>query len=149
MARSERNGLIKEEQLGPAPPGHDRSAAAFVLTAADEPSFGGPTPIQQGLRSRLVDDAAIAGEYAPLGYGKDLTEGCNTILKRHSHLSDKGRSEGFSSDLHRSYKTPSQSKIVNGPQLSPATKIASNCAGSVALGFSAKRWIVPGGSNHV
>ncbi len=39
--------------------------------------------------------------------------------------------------------------MVSGPQSWSVMKIASNCAGSVALAFSAKRWIAPGGSNHV
>jgi hypothetical protein len=46
MACRQSNGLIEEEQLGPASTGHDGAAAAFVLTAADEPGLGGPAPIQ-------------------------------------------------------------------------------------------------------
>jgi hypothetical protein len=62
MAGREGDSLIEEEQFCPAPPGHDSPAAAFVLTAAGEPGFGGPAPVQQGLRRGVVDDAAIAGE---------------------------------------------------------------------------------------
>jgi hypothetical protein len=64
MARRKSDGLIEEEQLGPASASHDRSAATCVLTATDEPGLGGPAPFQQPLRCRIVDDATISGEHA-------------------------------------------------------------------------------------
>src|SRR5712671_1609394 len=83
MARRKSDGLIEEEQLGPASASYDRSAATFVLTATDEPGLGGPAPVQQRLRRRIVDDATIADEHAPLGYGDNLAEGCDAVLKVH------------------------------------------------------------------
>jgi hypothetical protein len=68
MARRQRDGLVEEEQLGPASTGRDCPAAAFVFTAAHQPGLGGPAPPQQGLRCRIVNDATIANERAPLRY---------------------------------------------------------------------------------
>jgi hypothetical protein len=87
MARGECDGLIEKEQLGPTSPGHDDPAAPFVFAAADEPGFARPAPVQQGLCRRIVNDAAIAGEHAPLGYGHDLAEGCDAVLEVHHRRS--------------------------------------------------------------
>src|SRR5262245_32281661 len=86
MARRQSDGLIEEEQLGPASASHDGSAATFVLTATDEPGFGGPAPVQQRLRCRIVDDASVGGEHATLGYSDNLAEGCDAVLKVHCRL---------------------------------------------------------------
>jgi hypothetical protein len=45
--------------------------------------IGGPAPAQQRFRRRIVDDATIAGEHAPLGYGDNLAEGRDAVLKVH------------------------------------------------------------------
>jgi hypothetical protein len=86
MARRKSDGLIKEEQLGPASAGHDRSTTTFVPMATDEPGLGSPAPVQQGLRRRIVNNAAIAGEHAPLGNGNNLAEGGDAVLKVHRRL---------------------------------------------------------------
>src|SRR5262249_1134742 len=86
MARRKSDGLIEEEQLGPASAGHDHSAAAFVVTAADEPGLGRPAPVQQGLGRRIMDDAAIAGDHAPLRNGDNLAERGDAGLKVHRRL---------------------------------------------------------------
>jgi hypothetical protein len=88
MSRRKCDGLIEKEQLGPTSPGHDDPAAPFVFATADEPGFVCPAPVQQGLCRRIVDDAAIAGEHATLGYGHDLAEGCDAVLKVHRRRSD-------------------------------------------------------------
>jgi len=83
MARRKSDGLIEEEQLCSASASHDRSAATFVLTATDEPGLGGPAPVQQRLRFRIVDDATVAGEHAAMGRGDDVAAGSDAILQRH------------------------------------------------------------------
>jgi hypothetical protein len=80
MSRRESDCLIEEEKLGPASAGHNRSASAFVVAAADEPCPGGPAPVQQSFRRRIVDYTAIAGEHAPLRYGDNLAKRCDAVL---------------------------------------------------------------------
>jgi hypothetical protein len=80
MPRRKSDRLIEEEKLGPASADHNRSAPAFVVAAADEPCLGGPAPVQQSFRRRIMDYAAIAGEHAPLRYGDNLAKRCDTVL---------------------------------------------------------------------
>ena len=83
VTRGKRDRLIEKEQLGPASAGHNGAAAAFIFAAADEPGLGRPPPFQQSLRRRIVDDATIARERAPLGESHDLPEWCDAILQWH------------------------------------------------------------------
>jgi len=89
MSRCESDCLIEEEQLGPASACHHRAAPPLVFTAANEPSLGGPAPVQQSLRCRIVDDATIADERSPLRYGDNLAKGCDAVLKMHGRLLER------------------------------------------------------------
>jgi len=121
MARRKSDGLIEEEQLGPASASHDRSAATFVLTATDEPGLGGPAPVQQRLCCRIVDDATVADEHAPLGYGDNLAEGCDAVLKVHCRLPGPA-GVGVVGSLHHAFRDTSRAsrtRLRSTPQAYP------------------------------
>ncbi len=83
VTRRKGHGLVEEETLGPGPTSHDGAASSLILAATHQPCLCRPPSGQQGLCHRIVDDATIAGEHAPLGDGDDLAEGCDAVLKMH------------------------------------------------------------------
>jgi hypothetical protein len=84
VARGKGHGLAEKEKLGPATASHDRAPPSPILATTHQPCLCRPPSGQQGLCRRIMDDATIAGEQAPLGDGDDLAEGCNAVLKMHS-----------------------------------------------------------------
>src|SRR5215831_5558244 len=86
VTRRKSHGLVEEEKLGPAPASHDRAASSLILATTHQPRLCRPPSGQQGLCHRIMDDAPIADEHAPLGDGYDLAEGSDAVLKMHSAL---------------------------------------------------------------
>jgi len=93
VTRRKGHGLVEEEKLCPAPASHDQAAPSLILATTHQPCLCRPPSGQQGLCRRIVDDATIAGEHAPLGDGDDLAEGCDAVLKMHFPYSRADRRE--------------------------------------------------------
>ena len=87
----ERGRLIEKEQFGPAPRGHHVAAAAAEFANASDPRLAAPAPVQQRLRRRIMDDAAIAGEQAALRRRDDLAGRRDTILQRRPQVTPRRR----------------------------------------------------------
>jgi hypothetical protein len=80
VACSKPDGFIQKEELSPAPLRHHCTTTPLEFAGADQPCLRRPSPTQQRLRGRIVDDAPIASEHAPLRNGDDLAEGRNAVL---------------------------------------------------------------------
>src|SRR5580700_834514 len=74
----ERGGFIQEEEFGVSIRGHHGSLSAAKLQNADEPALQDPLPPEATLR--VVQDAAIAHERAPLGRRNNLPERRDPVL---------------------------------------------------------------------
>lgn len=83
VAGGERDRLVEEEKLRPAPPAHHSATTPLEIAGTDQPGIAGPAPAEKRLCLRIVYDAAIAREKAALRDGDDLAEGGDTVLKRH------------------------------------------------------------------
>jgi hypothetical protein len=100
VTRRKGHGLVEEEKLGPAPASHDRAGPSLILATTRQPCLCRPPSGQQGLCHRIVDDATIAGEHAPLGDGDDLAEGCDAVLKMHFLYAGADRRERGAGSLY-------------------------------------------------
>src|SRR5258705_9790041 len=82
MPCRERGRLVEEEQLGPAAAAHHLAPASLEFADASEPRLARPAP-RQGLRSGIVDDAAIAGEHPAMRGSDDVACWRDPVLQRH------------------------------------------------------------------
>src|SRR5690606_38946484 len=93
VAGRQRRHLVEEEELRPAGAAvravaaHDRAAATLVFACADDPGFRRPSPAEQRLRRRVVDDAAISREQAARVHGMDIPERVGAVSKWHRRRS--------------------------------------------------------------
>jgi hypothetical protein len=84
----------------------------------------------------------------PLGDATSSCKQCGMSDKAHHHPFCMTR-QAMSPRVGVRSTMRGHSGTVSGPQSWSTMKIANNCAGAVALAFSAKMWSAPGGSNHV
>src|SRR5215471_7182211 len=83
VTRRERDRLVQEEQLRPTAASHDLAVASFEFAEAGEPGLGRPTAFQQGPGRRVMNDTAVACEYASLRYRDDVAERRHPVLQCH------------------------------------------------------------------
>ena len=106
MTRSERYGLVKEEELRPTAALHHLAPAPFIVEDANQPRLGRPAPPEQSFQSpgpttvlpdlmRVFDGVHLASippkvAFAPV----QPTDGDGRPLARHYHRLAKRRSLG-------------------------------------------------------
>src|SRR5229473_3432161 len=83
MARGQRDRLVQEKELGPAPASHHRAAPALVIAGTNQPRLAGPALIQQRLRRGVMNDAAVTGEHPSLRDRHNVAERRDTVLQVH------------------------------------------------------------------
>jgi len=83
MTGGEGNGLVEEEQRGPAPGRHRIALNALPVKDAADPRLRAPAGRAQAA-IRAVQAAAVAHQQAAAGVGHDLLRGENPVLQRHA-----------------------------------------------------------------
>jgi hypothetical protein len=66
VTSGQRYGFVREEELRPTVGPHHLAPPSFIVEDANQPRLGRPAPAEQGFRRRVVDDAAVTNECAPL-----------------------------------------------------------------------------------
>src|SRR5271163_2337916 len=64
--------LVQKEELGPTAAAHYLAPLPLIFGDTKQPCPGRPTPLQQRLGRRVMNDAAVAGEQTPLRDGDDI-----------------------------------------------------------------------------
>ena len=81
MTRRERDRFIQEEELGPTAAAHHLAPPPLIVADTDEPCLGRPALLEQRLGRRVVNDAAVAREEAPLRYRDNVAERAYSVLQ--------------------------------------------------------------------
>lgn len=82
MTGGQRDGFVKEEELGVIAGAHDLAVPILVLQDADDPGLVPPAGAAK-VSVVVVEDAAISHKEAASGGGDDVAGGEDTVLKRH------------------------------------------------------------------
>jgi hypothetical protein len=76
----QRDRLVQKEKLGPTAAAHYLAPLPLIFGDTKQPCLGRPTPLQQRLGRRVMNDATVPSEQAALGYGDDIAERSHPVL---------------------------------------------------------------------